>query len=1565
MLGIDELGAATVLGAQEPHTPENNMLGDPEYFPLTIAQRGLWFAQKLGARDAIFNLSEVLVIDGELDVDRFYAAMVQTASEATATRLRFIEVGGSPMQAINPEVGGVLPLQDFSGRADPWADFLAWAQAEYTAPHDPLCDPLWATGLVKASPTRYYWYHRAHHILIDGFAGGLLARRIAEVYSAMAQGEPVAFKPFGSLPDLVTEDHAYRNSEDFAAERAYWTGLFEDRPAPVSLAEWRPLQVGGVRRQSCQPPAELMLAARETAKALNGSFPQLMIAALAIYFHRMTGASDLVLGLPVTARTNKKLRSIPAMLANAVPLRLSMRPDMSPAEVVQQVGRRVREALRHQRYRYEDLRRDLNLLAEGRHLFTTVVNIEPFDYDLRLGEAKATPLNLTNGSIEDLAVFVYDRGVHKGVWIDLDANPSLYTQADLVGHQTRLLRLIEAIVAQPTQVIGAIDLLDEAERRQLVGPGRGAQADQHVDHDAPLLPQMFEQQVQRKPFAVACVFESQNLLYLRLNEQANRVAHALIARGIGPEDIVGVAVPRQPELIAALLGVMKAGAAYLPLDPDLPAERLAAMIEDAQPLAVLSTQTLAARTPWLQDAAALCLDGDEVAAQPVDNPRPWQRVRPLTAHSAAYVIYTSGSTGKPKGVVVTHGGLRNFMLAMMDTIGLDDTDRLLAVTTIGFDIAGLELYLPLLCGARVVIAPRAVVRHPPALARLIVTSGATVMQATPSLWETLTGGELAALRGMRVLVGGEALSPALAGTLTEVAWDVINLYGPTETTVWSTASVVGEGAPSIGQPIRHTQLYILDPGLQPVPVGVTGELYIAGDGVARGYLNRPELTAERFLPDPFGPAGSRMYRTGDLARWRHDDMQDALVVDYLGRADMQVKLRGFRIELGEIEAALSAQPGVAQAAVVLREDRPGDKRLAAYVVPAPGASVDAGELRAGLARTLPDYMLPAAFVMLPALPLMSSGKLDRKALPAPDLAQAASASRRGPRNPTEDILCALFAETLGLPAVDIDSNFFELGSDSLMVARVVSKVRSTFQIELPLAAMFEVTHIAGLAELIDRAQSAEQGLTSPLRRRARPQRVPLSFTQRRLWFLSQLDEAGGAYNIALTLRLQGTPDLAALEQAARDVLARHEILRTVYPEHEGEPYQQVLGMDEVQTPLTCIDADEAEVRRLASAEAVSPFDLRHALPLRIRLYRMAADQHVLQIVVNHIAADGQSLHPLARDMALAYAARRADREPPWPPLPVQYIDYTLWQQELLGDVTQGASSSTEAGQGDAPIQRQVAYWQRTLAGAPHQIELPFDFTVPAVAGYAGASVDVRVPAHLHQALVRVARGAQASLFMVLQSALAMLLARMGAGEDIPIGTPVSGRGDHVLDDLIGCFVNTLVLRTDVSGEISFQQLVERVRAANIGAYAHQDLPFERLVEILNPPRDRSRHPLFQVMLALQNFGDGRALAMDGLQVSPFTIDVGVSRFDLSLIVGELRTPTGEPAGIEGYLEYRRDLFEPATAEALVARLMAVLEAVAAAPDMSISQIDVLLPHERAAMQASLSHLPMPSPRTLP
>ena len=1030
-----------------------------------------------------------------------------------------------------------------------------------------------------------------------------------------------------------------------------------------------------------------------------------------------------------------------------------------------------------------------------------------------------------------------------------------------------------------------------------------------------------------------CV-EDTTLSYAALNARANQLAHLLIAQGAGPEQIVALALPRSAELIVGLLAILKSGAAYLPLDPDYPADRLAFMLADARPVCLITSNAIAQRLP--EAAPRLVLDHPDTAGvlarQPDTNPRDQDRTAPLTPVNSAYVIYTSGSTGTPKGVVVSHGGLINHMLWMMSEYPVSEEDQVLSRTSISFDAAGWEIWLPLLSGSALNVAPAHVTRDPQQLIDYIKHQGITVAQFVPSLLaatsELISPADTHCLK--HVFAGGEALASSLAREVTS-AWNVrlVNLYGPTETTIQVTSwpwqhDGDGQFAP-IGRPIWNTRVYVLDDGLQPVPVGVAGELYIAGSGLARGYLNRPGLTAERFVADPFGPPGSRMYRTGDRARWRPDG-----TLDFLGRADHQVKIRGFRIEPGEIEAALGQHAGVAQAAVVAREDRAGDKRLVGYVVPAAGHAPDATMLRQHLARTLPDYMVPAAFVVLDALPLTPSGKLDRNALPAPD--QQPGTEYTPPRTATEKVLAGLWAETFGLERVGIHDNFFDLGGHSLLVTHLISKIRAAFDVELPLGTLFEVSTIAGLAERLDQAQAEAR---PALRPGPRPEVIPLSFAQRRLWFLNHLEGQSPRYNLTLALRIRGTLDRDALESALADVVERHESLRTVFPETAGTPRQLILDA-EIARPILAVTATtEAELPRALTAAASRGFDLAVEPPLRADLFVLTPHEQVLLLLVHHIAGDGASLGPLARDLAAAYAARSEGNAPVFTPLPLQYADYTLWQHALLGNEDDSES----------PIARQFAYWKTALHGLPEQLELPVDHSRPAVSSHHGDTVAFEIAPELHQRLLTLAREQQASLFMVLQAGLAALLTRLGAGTDIPIGSPIAGRTDHALDELIGFFVNTVVLRTDTAGNPSFRELVDRVRATDLDAYANQDLPFERLVEAINPTRSLSRHPLFQVMLAFQNAGM-LSLDMPGLTIVPQPMSTGVAKFDLALILTESRVTHGMSGGIEGRIEYSTDLFERKTVEAIATRLVRLFESATAAPDRPIGGIDILDAAER-------------------
>ncbi|MFG2548300.1 condensation domain-containing protein, partial [Streptomyces sp. NPDC048594] len=833
----------------------------------------------------------------------------------------------------------------------------------------------------------------------------------------------------------------------------------------------------------------------------------------------------------------------------------------------------------------------------------------------------------------------------------------------------------------------------------------------------------------------------------------------------------------------------------------------------------------------------------------------------------------------------------------------------------------LDVAVALASGGRLVVASEAERADVGLLADLVVREGVEVASVVPSLLGVVDPAGMPGLR--RVLVGGELLSAEVAGVWAGGGRVLVNTYGPTEATVMVTAGQVAGhvvGVPSVGGPVANARLYVLDRFLEPVPPGVAGELYVAGVQLARGYHERPGLTGERFVACPFGGAGERMYRTGDLARWTADGQ-----LMFVGRADDQVKVRGFRVEPAEVEAVLAAHPGVGQVVVVAREDVPGDKRLVAYVVPEGDSPLD-GDLRSFTAGRLPEYMVPSAVVVLDRLPLSVNGKLDRAALPAPEYS---SAGGRGPATVAEELVCQVFAEVLGLEWVGVEQDFFELGGHSLLAMRLVSRLRVVFGAEVGVRALFEASTPAGLAARIAGADGARVGLT----RWERPERVLLSFAQRRLWFLAQLEGPSATYNIPIALRLEGALDVPALRAAFGDVLERHEVLRTVFPVVDGEPYQQVLTAGEVGDVLRAARAAEWEVADLVAEETGHGFDLAVEVPLRALLMETGADVHVLVVVVHHVAGDGWSMGPLAQDISVAYAARCDGRAPGWEPLPVQYADYTLWQRELLGD--EGDPGSVLAGQ--------VGFWRDALAGAPQELALPLDRPRPAMASHRGHTASLVVPTEVHAQLTALAREQGVTLFMVVQAALALLLSRLGAGEDIPVGTAVAGRTDQALDDLVGFFVNTLVLRTDVSGDPTFGELLERVRETSLAALEHQDVPFERLVEVLAPDRSLARHPLFQVMLTLQNV-DGAGLELPGVRVAPVGAQLSAAKFDLDLSLGELVDGEGRPGGLRGSVTGSVDLFDGVSVQVFAERLVRVLSAVAG--DVRLSEVEVLSEGER-------------------
>ncbi|MEV0382589.1 amino acid adenylation domain-containing protein [Nonomuraea sp. NPDC050643] len=1013
-----------------------------------------------------------------------------------------------------------------------------------------------------------------------------------------------------------------------------------------------------------------------------------------------------------------------------------------------------------------------------------------------------------------------------------------------------------------------------------------------------------------------------------LDARAAAVAGALARRGAGRKSIVAVAVPRGIGAVAAMLGAWRAGAAYLPIDPAYPSERIAWMLEDARPsVVVLGSDTrmaVAAGLPTVHvDAAGLALDdGDATGVAGA--------LDALTPDDLAYVIYTSGSTGRPKGVMITHGALAAFLTAMEGLFPLKPADRLVSATTFGFDMSVPEYLLPLLRGTRLIIATADQALYPPALGELMAGSGATIMQGTPTLWRQLLAECPGVVDGLDVLVGGEALPAALGAELAARARRVTNLYGPTEATVWATSSAVGRtgtGIAPIGATFPDVDAYILDERLSAVPSGTVGELYLSGLQVARGYLNRPEPTAERFVADPFAADGRRMYRTGDLAVLNADG-----VLEYRGRTDAQVKIRGFRVEPGEVEAALEHLPGVRQAAVVARPDAEGIPHLVAYVV---GEGLRTAALVRGLLAVLPRHLVPEAFRIVDRLPLTPNGKVDRQALPDPsptaldDHAGRApdDPSHRAPRTAVEEAVCGLLARVLGTGRVGIGDDFMALGGTSLHAARLVGHLRASLGVDVSVRHVFEAATVGELCDMIgDVGEAApRRGSGDHAGHASRP-----SYAQQRLWYLNRLNEADLGYNLAYGARFRGPLDPGALRAALADVVARHESLRTLFVAEEGIPRRRPL---DVADRLPCPAAEQVsaeDVQRVFDETAAHRFDLEREVPVRYRLLRVAPRDHVLLVVVHHIVFDGWSKSLFADDLATAYEARSRGAEPGWKPSPAGYSDYVRWQESVLGDPADP----------DSRYARDLAYWRGAMEGMPDELTLPSDRARPTRGSGRGGRVEGELGPSSHRALIGLARAQRASVFMVLQAALGALLTRLGSGTALPIGCPVAGRTERAFDEVIGLFVNTLVLPTRTEGDPTFRALLSRIRASDLEAYAHQELPFDLLVEAVNPPRSAARNPLFQVMLALETEPEP-PLRLPGLSGEPLRAGLDYSRFDLTFIATERQDGGREPAGMSLALEYSADLFDRETAELMLRRFARLLRSAVEAPDRRLSALDLM------------------------
>ncbi|WP_095988189.1 non-ribosomal peptide synthase/polyketide synthase [Cystobacter fuscus] len=1497
--------------------------------PLSFAQQRLWFLEQLEPGGSVYTLAGAVRLEGTLEVEALERALGALVERHEALRTVFQSEGGEPHQVIRAAGAFTLPRVELGALAEHEREGAVRRLAEEEAqrPFNLAAGPLLRATLLRLSGTRHVLLVAMHHIISDGWSMGVLVREVAALYAGFVSGSAPRLPPLPvQYADYSLWQREWLRGEVLQVQLEYWKQQLAGAPQLLNLPTDRPRPAIQSLR-GAMLPVRLSRTLSDALKSFgqkHGATPfMVLMAAFQALLHRYSGQDDLCVGTPIAGRNRSEIEGLIGFFVNTLVLRARISTGSSFLDLLQEVRDVTLGAYAHQDIPFEKLVEELRPVRSRGHspLFQVMLELhEDFQAEQSLPGLTLRPLEVERHTAKfDLSFSLTETA--EGFGGTLEYNTDLFdtgTAARLVEH---LGTLLEAAVAAPEQRLSTLPLLTTAERQRLLVDWNDTR---RQVSPAASIHQLFEAQAARTPEAIAVVSGDEHLTYRELQQRARQLAWHLKELGVGPESVVGLYAQRSLELVVGLLGILGAGGAYLPLDPAYPRERLGYVLEDSGARVVVTQGRVAGTLPAMNVRTVLLesvLESVPVGAEPRP---PHPAVGPETL---AYALYTSGSTGRPKGVLIEQRNVLNFFEAMDERLG-STPGVWLAVTSISFDISVLELLWTLTRGFQVVLQDEML--DVLALAARLREQRATHLQCTPSLARVLALVPEAAeaLKGLRMmLVGGEALPVPLARQLHQlVPGGLLNMYGPTETTVWSTTHRVREteeGTVSIGTPVANTRLYLLDKYLQPVPVGVPGELYIAGDGVARGYLARPELTAERFVPEPLGgEPGARMYRTGDLARWKADG-----TVEFIGRADNQVKVRGFRIELGEVEAALALHPSVREVVVAARQDSSGSAWLVAYVVARSGQELGTTELRAFARQRLPEAMVPSVFMTLEALPLTPNGKVDRKALPVPG-AHAEEKAFIAPRPGTQETLAALWRELLGLERVGAGDDFFELGGHSLLATQLASRLRGAFQVELPLRVLFEASILAAQAERIDAAPRS--AVARPLVPQPRTGKLPLSFAQQRLWFLEQLEPGGSVYTLAGAVRLEGALEVEALERALGALVERHEALRTVFQSEGGEPHQVIRAAGAFALPRVELGAlaeheREGAVRRLAEEEAQRPFNLAAGPMLRATLLRLSGTRHVLLVAMHHIISDGWSMGVLVREVAALYAGFVSGSAPRLPPLPVQYADYSLWQREWLrGEV----------------LAQQVDWWKQQLLGAPHALELPTDFPRPPVLSTRGATVPVRLSRELSNALERLAQREGATPFMLLLAAFQLLLSRYSGQDDVLVGSPIAGRRHAETEGLIGFFVNTLVLRARMDGQHTFRQFLARVRESTLGAFEHQDVPFEKLVEELQPRRDLSRSPLFQAFFALQN-EPVRALALDTLSLHPLAQpDATTVKFELSLMLDE------SPDGFLGTLRYSAELFSPATASRMARHFEVLLEAITSQPDLRLSALPLLTPEEQ-------------------
>ncbi|MBU7585509.1 MAG: amino acid adenylation domain-containing protein [Nostoc sp. TH1S01] len=1507
-----------------------------EHPPLSFSQERLWFLYQLQQDSSTYNVSFAFRLKGLLNIPVLEDSLNAIIQRHEILRTNFLASQNNTVQVIAPSLNLTLPVVNLQALPDREKEtqVLQLVKNEVQQPFD-LTQGLLRSSLVQLGDREYLLLLSVHHIAFDGWSEGVLWRELTALYTAFLTGKPSPLTELSiQYADFAVWQRQWLQGQVMDTQLDYWKQQLADAPPLLELPTDRvrppiPTNRGGTKH--FQIDEHLTQKLKSLSEKSGATLFMTLLTGFVILLSRYSNQQDILVGSPIANRNRSEIESLIGFFVNILVLRTDVSGNPSFWELLQRVRQVAMEAYSHQDVPFEKV---VEALQPERNLsYSPLFQVMFILQNTPPGKLELPGLSLTRLEIEnstakyDLTLSITES--ERGLSASLEYNSDLFEEATITRMAGHFVTLLEGIVANPQERISLLPLLTQPEQHQLLIEWNNTQAD-YPAHQC--IHKLFEEQVERTPDAVAVVFDNQQLTYRELNCCANSLAHYLQSLGVKPDTLVGLCVERSLSMIIGVLGILKAGGAYVPIDPEYPQERISFMLQDAQVSILLTQQQLIEKLPQHQ-AQLVCLDSDwqDICQSSQDN-----LITDVQANNLAYVIYTSGSTGKPKGVAMNQLALNNLILWQLQNNTISTGAKTLQFAPISFDVSFQEMFSTWYSGGTLFLITEELRRDPVALLdflqekaveRLFVPFVALQQLAQVAVSSGIVNSDL-----REIITAGEQLQTtgAISQWLSKLSNCTLhNHYGPSESHVVTTFTLSDSVdtwplLPPIGRPIGNTQIYILDKYLQPVPICVPGELYIGGVSLARGYLNRPELTEDKFILNPFdGTAEGKLYKTGDLARYLPDGN-----IEYLGRIDNQVKIRGFRIELGEIETLLNHHDDVQVSTVIVREDSPGQKQLVAYIVPQKEDIPTSSELRQFMKAKLPDYMIPSAFVILEALPLTPSGKVNRRALPAPDLISEIADQFVAPRNPIEEKLALIWSQVLRLEKVGIHDNFFEIGGHSLLATQVISRLPEAFGISLPLRSLFASPTVASLSEVILNELQTGSGLKLPaIAPISSKKDIPLSWAQERLWFLHQLEGESGAYTMPFAMRLIGNLNIKALESAIGAMVQRHEVLRTRFEIKNDQPVQIIDPNINITLPVVDLQnaADPTkQAKQLAIKEAYKPFDLAKDPVLRVKMWQVASDEYILLIAIHHIASDGWSIGVLNRELSAHYRAITTDSAVELPELPVQYADFTLWQRQWL---------TIEV------LERQLSYWKQQLAGAPPLLELPTDRPRPAIQTFRGGTERFQLDASLTFALRQLSHKSGTTLFMTLLAGFVVLMSRYSGQKDLVVGSPIANRNRKEIEGLIGFFVNTLALRFDLSPEMTLQVLLEQVRQVTQNAYEHQDLPFEILVEQLQLERNLDRNPLVQVMFALQN-APTNPWDLPGLSVEKMPWGLDAVRFDLEVHLWEVSE------GLEGFCYYSTDLFDAATIARMMQHFQNLLTAIIANPEQPVSQLPLLTPQER-------------------